>query len=287
MASIRVGGAPAAPAPAFPIPGAQFRLAVSTISAIPAPRRLRRRLVTRAANPSTALFAKEMERVAAKEALLFAVKDAGGLNASNDAAVLDICEKLLAVERLNPTPRPTTSPLLEGLWNLEWAGARFMASKVLITTFPALLSIEGVTLRVMDGMARATLNLKFLNSIETSFILTTNISAQGPLRLKEQYVDGVIAPPLVKEGSIPTQVQGIYDQFVAAAHRLPESVKDSVSGGLKLPLGGGLSYERLLLISYLDEEVLVVRDPTGAPEVLSRLEVKSPVPADPEIGYYK
>ncbi|KAL8191690.1 hypothetical protein R6Q57_028421 [Mikania cordata] len=76
---------------------------------------------------ASATYAKEMERLSAKESLLLAFKDAGGFEAliagrTSDMQKIDVNERIVGLERLNPTPRPTTSPFLEGRWNFEWIG---------------------------------------------------------------------------------------------------------------------------------------------------------------------
>lgn len=222
---------------------------------------------------STAQFAKEMERVSAKEALLFAIKDAGGINAltagnGNAAGWIDVSEKVLALERLNPTPRPTSSPLLEGAWEFVWASARspaLQAAKVLIKRFPKeVASLDSLILEILQGGAEATASLKLLSSVETTFTLTTRLVAEGPLRLREEYVSGVLALPVASEGPL----KGAYDAFLSAAASLPESFKEALAGGLRLPLTG--YFERQLLISYLDDEMLVSRDQTGVVDVLLR-----------------
>ncbi|XP_047335581.1 probable plastid-lipid-associated protein 13, chloroplastic [Impatiens glandulifera] len=73
-------------------------------------------------------YAREMERVSAKESLLLAIKDAGGFSSlvsgnTTDLMRIDVNERIIDLERLNPTSRPTTSSLLEGRWNFEWFGS--------------------------------------------------------------------------------------------------------------------------------------------------------------------
>lgn len=226
--------------------------------------------------------AKELERDAAKEALLLAIADAGGVEAltsgrEDAAARINVSEKLLVLERLNPTPRPTTSPLLEGLWEFKWAGARSpgtTAARTLIKRFPATLaSLSSLNILILDCTTKATATLKLLGSVESSFVLSTKLTAEGPTRLKEEYVEGILSSPNVSE--VPSQLKSFYDQLVAAAERLPAAVKDVVSNGIKVPLTG--SYERQLLISYLDEEILVARDESGVPDILYKIQPAVPV----------
>ncbi|KAL0346294.1 UNVERIFIED_CONTAM: putative plastid-lipid-associated protein 13, chloroplastic [Sesamum radiatum] len=86
-----------------------------------------RAMVQQTVQGPSAAYAKEMERLSAKESLLLAFKDAGGFEAlvtgkPTDLQRIDVNERIVSLERLNPTPRPTTSPYLEGRWNFEWFG---------------------------------------------------------------------------------------------------------------------------------------------------------------------
>ncbi|KAG0498281.1 hypothetical protein HPP92_002972 [Vanilla planifolia] len=47
------------------------------------------------------------------------------------------------------------------------------------------------------------------------------------------------------------------------------------------------TFQRLFMISYLDEEILIIRDSSGAPEVLTRLEGPPSVDSEPVIAEYE
>ncbi|KAL2630540.1 hypothetical protein R1flu_015226 [Riccia fluitans] len=230
---------------------------------------------------ATTQTTKELERYSLKEDLILAIKDAGGLKGLTDrkadsSARIDVNEKILAVERMNPTPRPTTSPFFEGKWEFLFAGAKspgLVAAKILLKRFPSeLASLTSLVLTIFDGEnAKATGTFKILNSVEGSFTLTTKLAVEGPLKLKEEYVEGVFTTPTVPEGSVPTQIKGLVDQISAAVERLPIQVREVISGGVKVPLGN--TFSRELLISYLDEDMMIVRDKSGIPDVLVRTEV--------------
>ncbi|KAL3699688.1 hypothetical protein R1sor_017710 [Riccia sorocarpa] len=226
---------------------------------------------------SSALLAKELERVAAKEDLLLSIKDAGGLRGLPDpeadaVARIDVNEKILALERLNPTPRPTTSPLFEGSWEFQFVGATspgLIAAQALLKNVPqSLASISALTLVIEDGFSRAVGYLKVLNVVETTFMLTARLEVEGPLKLREEYVEGLLATPSMPEGTVPSQLNGVMEQLSAAVQQLPEGMKDIFSSGVKLPLAN--TFKRELLISYLDDEVMVARDKFGIPDVLVR-----------------
>ncbi|KAK1408462.1 hypothetical protein QVD17_40256 [Tagetes erecta] len=229
---------------------------------------------------ASATYAKEMERLSAKESLLLAFKDAGGFEAliggrTSDMQKIDVNERIVSLERLNPTPRPTTSPYLEGRWNFEWIGygsPGLFAARLVSERFPATLAnLSKMDVVIKDGYAKITAKLKFLNAIENNLILTTKLTVEGPLRLKEEYTQGVLETPTVDEETIPQQLKGVLGQAANTLQQLPASVKDVVSGGFTIPLNG--VFQRLFMISYLDEEILIIRDTTGVPEVLTRLDV--------------
>ncbi|PWA41767.1 Plastid lipid-associated protein/fibrillin conserved domain-containing protein [Artemisia annua] len=179
-----------------------------------------------AAQGASATYAKEMERLSAKESLLLA-----------------------PVAVYIPRRFPTT-----------------------------LASLCKMDLVIKEGYAKITANLKFLNAIENNLILSTKLTVEGPLRMKEEYTEGVLETPTVNEETIPQQLKGALGQAVNTIQQLPSPVKDAVSGGLRIPLNG--AFQRLFMISYLDEEILIIRDTTGVPEVLTRLDVVSS-PSDP------
>ncbi|GLJ22393.1 hypothetical protein SUGI_0421520 [Cryptomeria japonica] len=226
---------------------------------------------------AASIYAKDMERIAAKESLFLAIKDAGGLDVipsgkATDIERIDINERVIALERLNPTPRPTTSPFLEGSWRFQWFGGGspgMLAANFLLETFPsALASIKELDLLIMDGYAKASAGLKLLSLVESNFILTTKLTIEGPLRMKEEYVEGVIEMPNVPVSSIPTQFKDTYGQVLNALEQLPTPLKETLSNGVKIPLSG--TFERMFIISYLDDEMMIERDINGVASILSR-----------------
>ncbi|XP_020082492.1 probable plastid-lipid-associated protein 13, chloroplastic isoform X1 [Ananas comosus] len=242
-----------------------------------------------------ASYAREMERLSAKEALLLAFKDAGGFQSlvsgkTTEMQKIDINERIVGLERLNPTPRPTTSPFLEGRWNFEWFGAGSpgsFAARFLFERSPTTLAyLLGLDMLIKDGYSKVTANLKFLNTIESKFLLTTRLSVEGPMRMKEEYVEGLLETPTVSEQAIPEQLKSIVGQATGTLQQLPALIKDAFANGLKLPLNG--TFQRFFMISYLDEEILIIRDSAGAPDVLTRLEGLLPsATAEPMISEYE
>ncbi|XP_028777621.1 probable plastid-lipid-associated protein 13, chloroplastic isoform X3 [Neltuma alba] len=223
-----------------------------------------RAMVQEAVQGAPAAYAKEMERLSAKESLLLAFKDAGGFEAlvtgkASDMQKIDVTERITSLERLNPTPRPSTSPFLEGQWNFEWFGSGspgLFAARFIFENFPSsLATLSKMDVFIRDGNARITANMKLLNSVESKITLSTKLSVEGPLRLKEEYVEGILETPTVIEESVPEQLKGALGQAANAVQQLPVPIRDAITSGLKVPLGG--SFQRLFMISYLDDEILV------------------------------
>lgn len=242
--------------------------------------RVCRAMVQQAVQGASATYAKEMERLSAKESLLLAFKDAGGFEAlvtgkTTDIQQIDVNERIVGLERLNPTPRPTTSPFLEGRWNFEWLGIGspgLFAAKFIFERFPSsFANLSKMDVLIKDGNSKITALLKLLNSIESKFILFTKLSVEGPLRMKEEYAEGVLETPTVDEAAIPEQLRGAFSQAATTVQQLPVPIKDAVTNGLKVPLSG--TFQRLFMISYLDEEILIIRDTAGIPEVLTKLDI--------------
>ncbi|KAJ9184687.1 hypothetical protein P3X46_004390 [Hevea brasiliensis] len=236
-------------------------------------------MVQQAVQGAPAAYAKEMERLSAKESLLLAFKDSGGFEAlvtgkTTDLQRIDVNERITGLERLNPTPRPTTSPFLEGRWNFEWFGSGspgIFAARFILERFPSnLANLSKMDVLIKDSNAKITASMKLLSSIESKFILSTRLSVEGPLRMREEYVEGILETPKIIEETVPEQLKGALDQAVSTVQQLPVPIRDAVSSGLKVPLPG--SFQRFFMISYLDEEIIIIRDTAGVPEVLTRLD---------------
>ncbi|KAF3617889.1 putative plastid-lipid-associated protein 13, chloroplastic isoform X2 [Capsicum chacoense] len=247
--------------------------------------RVCRAMVEKTVQGASSTFAKDMERLSAKESLLLAFKDAGGFEAlvtgrTTDVQCIDVNERIIGLERLNPTPRPTTCPNLEGRWNFEWFGVGspvLVLAKFLFGRIPSTLAnLSKLDVLIKDGCGTATAQFKLLNSIENKFIISTKYNVEGPLRMKEEYVEGAFESPKVNQEAVPEQLRGAFGQAFNTVQQIPFPIRDAVSSGMKVPLGG--TFQRLILISYLDDEILIVRNTAGEPEVLTRLEA---VP-DPE-----
>lgn len=71
--------------------------------------------------------------------------------------------------------------------------------------------------------------------IENKFTLSTRLSVEGPLRLREEYIEGILETPTVIEERVPEQLKGALGQAVSTIQQLPVPLRDAFAGGLKIP----------------------------------------------------
>merc|ERR1719463_932772 len=161
-------------------------------------------------------------------------------------------ELLLALQAENPTPAPATSPLLNGKWKFLYASGASPGLKALksvlkgVEKFPKspsgadTVDVEDTFLTIEERQPRATASVKVrVLSYENTIKLESNLEVSSPVRLVETY------------DYVGTEYTG-------------------------LPFNSPLSYKRTMLVAYLDEELLVVRDAEGRPDVLVRVGEAAP-----------
>lgn len=78
--------------------------------------------------------------------------------------------------------------------------------------------------------------------IENKFVLSSKFSVEGAFRMKEEYVEEIFETPKVDEDIVPEQLKGALDQAVNTLQQLPVPIRNTVSRGLKIPLGKHLTY---------------------------------------------
>lgn len=198
----------------------------------------------------------------AKQALM--AEMSGGLGgAKPDKAAIG--EILLALEARNPTPSPATSPLLNGKWKVLYATG----------TSPGL---KALTL-LLKGAKRAP----------------KSPSGAELIDVQDTYVTIVAEQPRV-EASTAVRLLSFENTATLRCRLEPESAVRLLetydaaesAGSLSLPAlpfsSGPLQYKRSILATYLDDEVLVLRDSAGRPDVLMRCDEATPAqpaPAEP------
>merc|ERR1719310_624893 len=187
------------------------------------------------------------EGAIAKEALKAEIAD--GLNGARpDKAVVG--EILLALEAQNPTRSPATSELLNGKWKIAYASGASPGLKALQALLRSskrapkspsgadLVDVQDTFLTIGTEQPRATAETKVrLLSFENTLKLNSRLEAESAVRLVETY-----------------------------------DAAESEYMSLRLPFQSPVQYKRSVLVSYLDDEMMVVRDALGRPDVLMRMD---------------
>eukprot|EP00590_Aulacoseira_subarctica_P001422 CAMPEP_0172414706 /NCGR_PEP_ID=MMETSP1064-20121228/1344_1 /TAXON_ID=202472 /ORGANISM="Aulacoseira subarctica , Strain CCAP 1002/5" /LENGTH=308 /DNA_ID=CAMNT_0013151501 /DNA_START=41 /DNA_END=967 /DNA_ORIENTATION=+ len=185
-----------------------------------------------------------------------------GAGLSKDARA-KINEALLNLEAMNPTKNPTSSPLINGVWSLryaagyspEWAlpsptrdlalflysggySPGLFALSVAQKLPAALVEVGDLEIIISRNQPRivAIVNLKFLGGQSKSEVsVTANLEVKSTMRFSEVY-------------------------------------ESASAFGRKIEIPSQLKYSRELFVTYVDEDMLIVRDASGIPEVLVRKE---------------
>eukprot|EP00596_Hydrurales_sp_CCMP1899_P005977 CAMPEP_0119034586 /NCGR_PEP_ID=MMETSP1177-20130426/1576_1 /TAXON_ID=2985 /ORGANISM="Ochromonas sp, Strain CCMP1899" /LENGTH=208 /DNA_ID=CAMNT_0006992111 /DNA_START=149 /DNA_END=775 /DNA_ORIENTATION=+ len=152
---------------------------------------------------------------------------------------LQMNEYVLALEKINPTFEPATAALLNGVWEIVATGFGSPG----IIGFQAIKAIPGSVVDITD--------------------LSLTISSVNPR---------VTAATTIKIASAKIDVEVKLELEALSGTRLRETYKDMKISSLDLPLSS-LPMQvasREMIVSYLDEDLLIVRDPFGSPEILRR-----------------
>ena len=194
------------------------------------------------------------EMAIAKEALKGEISD-GMTGPRPDKAVVG--EILLALEAQNPTASPATSPLLNGKWKFLYATGASPGLKALMVVLKSakrapkspsgadIVDVADTYLTISADQPRALAETKVrLLSFENTIKLASKLEAESAVRLVETY-----------------------------------DAAESEYMSLRLPFQSPVQYKRSVLISYLDEEMLVVRDAMGRPDILMRVDEGDAFPA--------
>jgi len=210
---------------------------------------------------ATAYFGTESESLV--NSILNELPDSlvSGAALSKDARA-KINEALLNLEALNPTKNPTNSPLLNGVWSLRYAAgyspewalpsptrdlALFLYSGgyspglfalSLAQKLPsALVDVGDLEIIISREQPRieAKVDVKLFGGQKSTVSVKANLDVESGMRFSESYVSASV---LDRTFDIPEQ----------------------------------LRYSRELFVTYVDEDILLVRDASGVPEVLVRKE---------------
>jgi len=171
-----------------------------------------------------------------------------------------INEALLKLEGMNPTEEPSTSNLLNGVWTLKYAGGY-------ATDWAVPSPTRDIALFVYDGgLSPGLFALSLAQKLPSQFVdlgeLKILISRDGQPRIEAK----IEASLFGNESEISVKVR----MDLESGMRMKETYESASAFGQTVQIPEQLKYSRELYITYLDEDLLVVRTASGVPEVLVR-----------------
>lgn len=204
-----------------------------------------------------------------------------------------IQEALYQLEAVNPTPRPAVSPLLNGVWELKYVGGYTTDFAVASPTRQLALFLysggysPGVfAYTVAQRLPSAFVDLQSSSSDSSSLEICITrapqprIEASVGVKLFGGAVEGKVAVKARLEVESDMRLRETYESvnlvFGGQQQSSSSSSSSSTSTSLEkqqiqpLNIPPPLQYARDLFVTYLDEDLLVVRDGSGVPEVLIR-----------------
>jgi len=174
----------------------------------------------------------------------------------------EINEVLLKLETLNPTPKPATSPLLNGIWELRYAGLYTSKGSLSSPTRQLALFLYSGSPGLFALQLAKQLPSNLVDIVGT---LDITISREAPR------VEGLVTVNTLFGGESSVEVKSNLE--VLSDIRIRETYESAtVLGGQVIDLPEFLQYTRDIYVTYVDEELLVIRDGSGVPELLIRKE---------------
>eukprot|EP01035_Chromulina_nebulosa_P021619 gene21619-27982_t len=167
---------------------------------------------------------------------------------------IEIAEYVLLLEKSFSSPSPAESKLLNGVWEVVVSGfgspglVAYQAVKALPGQIVELSDLT-VTISSVQPRVTTTANVK-AGPLSLDLSVITDLETESDIKIKESYVSGKI-------------------------------------NSIDIPISSITSYSRELLVTYLDDDLLIVRDCFGSPEVLRRKNILATRPGSegaPSVG---
>jgi len=186
--------------------------------------------------------------------------DLSGVDSMDAAKRADINEALLTLERMNPTADPAFSPLLNGVWTLRYAGG--YSNEWAMPSPTRQLALFLYSGGYSPGLFALSLAQKLPKALVELGELEISISREQP-RIEANV-------PVKFLGGSENEVAVSARLDVDSSVRLTETYESATVLGNSIDLPQAVQYSRDLYVTYVDEDILVVRDASGVPEVLVR-----------------
>jgi len=173
-----------------------------------------------------------------------------------------INEALLKLEQATSQEDATSSPLLNGVWSLRYAGGYTSDWALSSPTRQLALFLYS------GGYSPGIFALSIAQNLPTALCetgdLTITVSREQPR------IEANIGVKFI--GGIENEISVKARLDVYSSVRFTETYESATALGQNVEIPDALQYSRELMVTYVDEDILVVRDASGIPEVLVRKE---------------
>ena len=213
---------------------------------------------------------------------------AGGASEEEREAIGDL---IVQLEQLNPTEDPARE-ILDGTWEVVWTGGlspALLAAQALLRVPSSEFKSLVLEIGSKSTLVVSTAMLSVGGQLDVRLTLRSRVGPESGVRLREQYeLTGIAAPTLLSLDGTATaeemwaRVKGrqFLDNNLPQLGPFADEAVKFIGGaaqpllgwagedGVKLPLSG--LYERVLYVSFMDDDTIIARDVNGAPSVLVR-----------------
>jgi PAP_fibrillin len=177
-----------------------------------------------------------------------------------------INDALYKLEALNPTQSPAVSPLLNGVWELRYVGGYTSDWALPSPTRQLALFLYS------GGYSPGVFAYTLAQQLPKQLVDTSEKSLEITISRAQPRVEASVALKLLG-GAVSGNVSVKARLEVETDIRLRETYESTtILGQSPLNIPTQLQYARDLYVTYLDDDLLIVRDGSGVPEVLVRKE---------------
>jgi len=180
----------------------------------------------------------------------------------SQSARASISETILKLERLNPTESPCLSNLLNGVWSLKYSGG--YASEWALPSPTRQIALFLYSGGYSPGIFGISLAQQLPSSLVEIGEVSISISREQPRVMAEVDVSTALSSSSGSTVAVTARLD------LESDVRFTETYEKVSVLGREVELPSMVQYSRELFVTYLDDEILIVRDASGVPEILVR-----------------
>jgi len=175
----------------------------------------------------------------------------------------NVNEALIELEKTFTDENPAMSKLINGVWSLRYVGG--YSNEWALASPTRQLALFLYSGGYSPGLYALSLASQLPSSIAEVGDVAITISRSPQPRIEARVAVSVLGQS--------SDVVVRADLDVESGVRFLETYRDVTVAGQKVDVPEALRYSREMFVTYVDEDILVVRDGSGVPEVLVRKEM--------------